>query len=117
MKTFKEIRIKAGKEFNEFLDYLPSPYKFDITPESEATIFPEEWAIKLIESKLERETQDTIDAILANVSKEFQNMDAWEVTCLESKERILDLFNENGIPEEMYKPWMCNNVLPAISLK
>lgn len=55
--------------------------------------------------------------VLGKVQKEFARRDAWKVSCIESRKRILELFKENGIPETEYEPWMCNNVLPEVLLK
>lgn len=56
--------------------------------------------------------------ILGVVQSEMSSYSGWEgnlhqIAC----DRILALFAENGISADEYEGWMCNNVLPAISLK
>ena len=59
----------------------------------------------------------TIIQILGQVQYELRKCDPWDVTHVEAKKRILELFKENNIPETEYKPYMANNVLPELLLK
>ena len=41
----------------------------------------------------------TVNEILAQVHYELRNCDPWEVSHVEARKRILELFKENNIPE------------------
>ena len=60
-----------------------------------------------------REQESKIHEIFAEVSSA---MESDPFNRANARDMFLRLFRENGIPESAYEPWMCNNVLPAISL-